>query len=88
MPALDNPEPAAELIPAPIMSAATRHKPRQQAAGLKCLDGTWQPCQITAWARCQAGWAAHVRFPNGRQEWYLCPASPAARPAGKPRASG
>ncbi len=53
------------------MSAATRHKPRQQAAELKRHDGTWQPCQVLAWARCQAGWAAHVRFPNGRQEWYL-----------------
>ncbi len=69
MPASDYPDPVPERIPAGIMSAARRRPPRFPAAEVLLRDGSWQSCTVVAWARNQAGWAALVRWPGGREDW-------------------
>jgi hypothetical protein len=34
-----------------------------------CTDQGWRRAEILAWARCQAGWAALIRWPDGTQDW-------------------
>lgn len=72
MPASDNaPQPIPEVIPDAIMSVAARRTPRHPRARVKLTNGLWQDVEVIAWAKCQAGWAARVRWPNGQEDWSL-----------------
>jgi hypothetical protein len=62
-------EPAPRRIPAGVMMSSTRHEPRHRRAEVLCTDQGWRPAEILAWARCQAGWAALIRWPDGTQDW-------------------
>jgi hypothetical protein len=62
-------EPVPRRIPAGVMMSSTRHEPRHRQAEVLCTDQGWRPAEILAWARCQAGWAALIRWPDGTQDW-------------------
>jgi hypothetical protein len=64
-------EPASQHIPAGIMMSSTRHEPRHRRAEALCIGGMWRQVEIVAWARCQAGWAALIRWPDGHEDWRL-----------------
>jgi hypothetical protein len=34
-------------------------------------DSCWHPAEIIAWCRHQDGWAALIRWPDGREDWWL-----------------
>jgi hypothetical protein len=55
--------PAGELMDSP------RRAPVRRAAEVLYSDTSWRPCQIVAWARHQGGWAALIRWPDGREDW-------------------
>jgi len=52
-----------------VMMSSTRHQPRHRRAEVLCTGGAWRRVEIVAWARCQAGWAALIRWPDGHQDW-------------------
>jgi hypothetical protein len=55
--------PAGELIDSP------RRAPVRSAAEVLFSDTSWRPCVIVAWARYRGGWAALIRWPDGREDW-------------------
>jgi hypothetical protein len=60
-----------ELLAESVMSMSTRHEPRYRGAEVLFTSGIWRPVEIVAWARCQAGWAALVRWPDGHEDWLV-----------------
>src|SRR5450631_1706260 len=86
--------PAGELMDSP------RRAPVRRAAEVLYSDTSWRPCLIVAWARYRGGWAALIRWPDGREDWRqfnrrhmrpqvsalrACPALPSGAPApGRP----
>jgi hypothetical protein len=82
-------EPVPRRIPAGVMMSSTRHEPRHRQAEVLCTDQGWRPAEILAWARCQAGWAALIRWPDGTQDWrqHDRPMPAGGRPA-SPRTLG
>jgi hypothetical protein len=66
-----HPEPVPPHIPAGIMISSRRHEPGQRRAEVLCAGGVWRPAEILAWARCQAGWAVFLRWPDGSEDWRL-----------------
>ena len=55
--------PAGELMDSP------RRAPVRRAAEVLYSDTSWRPCLIVAWARYRGGWAALIRWPDGREDW-------------------
>jgi hypothetical protein len=55
--------PAGELMDSP------RRAPVRRTAEVLYSDTSWRPCQIVAWAQYQGGWAALIRWPDGREDW-------------------
>ncbi len=55
--------PAGELMDSP------RRAPVRRAAEVLYSDTSWRPCLIVAWARYTGGWAALIRWPDGREDW-------------------
>jgi hypothetical protein len=55
--------PAGELMDSP------RRAPVRSAAEVLYSDTSWRPCMIVAWARYRGGWAALIRWPDGREDW-------------------
>ena len=55
--------PAGELMDSP------RRAPVRRAAEVLYSDTSWRPCLIVAWARYSGGWAALIRWPDGREDW-------------------
>jgi hypothetical protein len=55
--------PAGELIDSP------RRAPVRSAAEVLFSDTSWRSCVIVAWARYRGGWAALIRWPDGREDW-------------------
>jgi hypothetical protein len=83
--------PAGELMDSP------RRAPVRRAAEVLYSDTSWRPCLIVAWARYRGGWAALIRWPDGREDWrqfnrrHMRPQASALRacpalPSGAPRA--
>jgi hypothetical protein len=64
-------EPVPERIPTGIMIKSTRHEPRYRRIEVMCTDHAWRPAEILAWARCPAGWAALIRWPDASEDWRL-----------------
>jgi hypothetical protein len=63
--------PVAERIPASLMITSTQHEPRHRRVEVLCSDRAWRPAEILAWARCPAGWAALIRWPDAAQDWRV-----------------
>ncbi len=55
--------PAGELMDSP------RRAPVRRTAEVLYSDTSWRPCLIVAWARYRGGWAALIRWPDGREDW-------------------
>jgi hypothetical protein len=55
--------PAGELMDSP------RRAPVRRIAEVLYSDTSWRPCLIVAWAQYQGGWAALIRWPDGREDW-------------------
>ena len=55
--------PAGELMDSP------RRAPVRRAAEVLYSDTSWRPCLIVAWAHYSGGWAALIRWPDGREDW-------------------
>jgi hypothetical protein len=55
--------PTGELIDSP------RRAPVRSAAEVLFSDTSWRPCLIVAWARYRGGWAALIRWADGREDW-------------------
>ena len=64
-------EPVPERIPAGVMIMSTRHEPRHRRIEVLCTDRAWRPAEILAWAKCPAGWAALVRWPDASEDWRV-----------------
>ena len=72
MTAPDNPvQPVPQLLTDSVMSMSTRHAPCHRRAEVLCTTGIWRPAEIVAWARCQAGWAALVRWQDASEDWLI-----------------
>jgi hypothetical protein len=71
--------PAGELMDSP------RRAPVRRTAEVLYSDTSWRPCLIVAWARYRGGWAALIRWPDGREDWrqfdrrHMRPQGPALR---------
>jgi hypothetical protein len=61
---------AARIPPGSLLNAA-RFEPVQRDAEVLFSDTAWRPCEILAWARYRAGWAALVRWHSGEQDWHV-----------------
>ena len=46
-------------------------EPRQPRAEALYTDQSWRPCTILSWGKTPAGWAARIRWPDGRVDWRL-----------------
>jgi hypothetical protein len=55
--------PAGELMDIP------RRAPVRRTAEVLYSDTSWRPCLIVAWVQYQGGWAALIRWPDGREDW-------------------
>src|ERR1700759_840113 len=55
--------PAGELMDSPGRA------PVRRTAEVLYSDTSWRPCLIVAWAHYQGGWAALIRWPDGREDW-------------------
>ena len=55
--------PAGELMDSP------RRAPVRRTAEVLYSDTSWRPCLIVAWAQHRGGWAALIRWPDGREDW-------------------
>jgi hypothetical protein len=62
-------EPVPKRIPAGVMIDSTRHEPRHRRVEVLYTDRAWRLAEILAWARCPAGWAALVRWPDASEDW-------------------
>ena len=65
----DPAEPVVERIPTGLMITSTRYEPRYRRVEVLCTDRAWRPVEILAWARCSAGWAALIRWPDASEDW-------------------
>lgn len=63
------PEPALQRLTPGVMAASKRHEPRYRLAEVMFTDHQRRYCDLLAWASCQAGWAALVRWPDGPDGW-------------------
>jgi hypothetical protein len=63
--------PIPERLAPGVMVSSRRHEPRYRMAEVLFSDRSWRPCTLVAWARCRAGWAALVRWPDGSDGWYV-----------------
>ncbi len=80
--------PAGELMDSP------RRAPVRRTAEVLYSDTSWRPCLIVAWARYRGGWAALIRWPDGREDWrqfnprHMRPQASALRARSTPRGVG
>src|ERR1035438_5346902 len=56
-------------VPAGEPMDSPRRAPVRRAAEVLYSDTSWRPCLIVAWARYRGGWAALIRWPDGREDW-------------------
>src|ERR1700744_504855 len=61
--------PMLSRVPAGELMDSPRRAPVRRTAEVLYSDTSWRPCQIVAWARHQGGWAALIRWPDGREDW-------------------
>src|SRR6201996_2544329 len=61
--------PMLSRVPAGELMDSPRRAPVRRTAEVLSSDTSWRPCQIVAWARPQGGWAALIRWPDGREDW-------------------
>src|ERR1700761_5395951 len=61
--------PMLSRVPAGELMDSPRRAPVRRAAEVLYSDTSWRPCQIVAWARHGGGWAALIRWPDGREDW-------------------
>jgi hypothetical protein len=61
--------PMLEAVPRGVVMYASRLAPAWPEATVLHSDGRWRPATPLAWCRYQAGWAALIRWPDGREEW-------------------
>ena len=61
--------PMLSRVPAGELMDSPRRAPVRSAAEVLYSDTSWRPCVIVAWARYRGGWAALIRWPDGREDW-------------------
>src|ERR1700761_9407757 len=61
--------PMLSRVPAGELMDTPRRAPVRRTAEVLYSDTSWRPCWIVAWARYQGGWAALIRWPDGRGDW-------------------
>ncbi len=61
--------PMLSRVPAGELMDSPRRAPVRRTAEVLYSDTSWRPCLIVAWARYQGGWAALIRWPDGREDW-------------------
>ena len=61
--------PMLSRVPAGELMDTPRRAPVRRTAEVLYSDTSWRPCWIVAWARYQGGWAALIRWPDGREDW-------------------
>src|ERR1700742_990206 len=61
--------PMLSRVPAGELMDSPRRAPGRRTAEVLYSDTSWRPCLIVAWARHQGGWAALIRWPDGREDW-------------------
>ena len=61
--------PMLSRVPAGELMDIPRRAPVRRTAEVLYSDTSWRPCLIVAWARYRGGWAALIRWPDGREDW-------------------
>src|ERR1700759_5152765 len=61
--------PMLSRVPAGELMDSPRRAPVRRTAEVLYSDTSWRPCQIVAWAQHRGGWAALIRWPDGREDW-------------------
>src|SRR6201999_2787193 len=61
--------PMLSRVPAGELMDSPRRAPGRRTAEVLYSDTSWRPCLIVAWARHRGGWAALIRWPDGREDW-------------------
>src|SRR6201995_1225400 len=61
--------PMLSRVPAGELMDSPRRAPVRRTAEVLYSDTSWRPCLIVAWAQYQGGWAALIRWPDGREDW-------------------
>jgi len=61
--------PVLSHVPQGELTGTDRLAPGWPQAIVLFTDGRWRPATILAWCRYQHGWAALIRWPDGREDW-------------------
>lgn len=64
-------EPVPERIASGLMMTSTKHEPRHRRVEVLYTDRAWRLAEVLAWARCQAGCAALIRWPDASEDWRI-----------------